>query len=357
MIIGIDASRAFIKERTGIEEYSYQTINHLRDNLLNHRVILYLRLGQTADFELPSGWSVKNICLPRFWTQAGLSWELWQNPVDVFFVPAHTVPWYHPKKTLVVVHGLEYEFYPDGYSFWERWYMRWSIKNSCRWASKIIAVSQNTKKDLISSYNIPGSKIEVIYEGCVHNFQFSVLNFQTISKPYFFFVGRIEKRKNIFGIIETFEILKEKYNIPHQLVLAGKAGYGYENIRRRIESSLHRADIILTGFVSEQEKQELMKNAEIFFSPSWYEGFGLSVLEAQMAGVPVVTSNSSSLAEVAGKGAMLVDPSNSNQMAGKIYRLFSDKRLQDGIIQKGHENAERFSWKKCAREIANLLGE
>lgn len=362
MIIGIDASRAFIKERTGIEEYSYQVIKHLRDNLKDHRVVLYLRSGQIVDFELSSNWSVKNIWLPRFWTQVGLSRELWKRPVDILFVPAHTVSWYHPEKTLVVVHGLEYEFYPDGYSFWERWYMRWSIKNSCKWASKIIAVSQNTKKDLIDKYNIPESKIEVIHEGCGLNSQSRGLgtpNSQSrsfeISKPYFLFVGRIEKRKNIFGIIKAFEILKKKYNIFHKLVLAGKMGYGYEEIKKRIDISPDREDIILTGFVSEQEKQELMKNAEIFLFPSLYEGFGLPVLEAQMAGIPVVTSNSSSLSEVAGVGAALIDPNNSNQMAEEMYRIISDKNFRDGIIKKGRENLKRFSWEKCAREIANLL--
>ncbi|MFC1622974.1 glycosyltransferase [Patescibacteria group bacterium] len=189
MKIGIDASRAFLGHRTGIEEYSYQVIKHLRDKLKKHQLVLYLRKGQRdrIDFNLPDNWSVKEIKFPRFWTQMGLSLEMILNPVDVLFVPAHTVPVFHAKKTVVVIHGLEYEFLPKAYSFWERLYMRHSIKNSCRWASDVISVSKNTKKDLISLYEVSEDKIDVIYEG---------------------YDSQIEKRKsndvlNRFGLVDV----------------------------------------------------------------------------------------------------------------------------------------------------------
>lgn len=362
MIIGIDASRAFIKERTGIEEYSYQVIKHLRDELVSGQVVLYVRSDQKVDFELPSNWIVKKLWLPRLWTQFRLSWELWRHPVNVLFIPAHTVPWYHPEKTVVAVHGLEYEFCPDGYSMWERWYMRRAIKNSCDWASKIICVSQNTKKDLVALYKVPENKIEVIYNGYVDDFQVLSPNLRQnlklqISKniPYFLYLGRIEKRKNVLSVVRAFEILKEKYDIPHRLVLAGKGGYGYEEIKNKINISVYVSDIVLAGFVSERRKWELINGAEIFLFPSSYEGFGLPVLEAQSAGVPVITSSVSSLPEVARGGAILVDPNDSDQMAEKIFLLTRGKNLRGGIIQKGRENLKRFSWGKCAKEIGVLL--
>ncbi|KKQ81186.1 MAG: Glycosyl transferase group 1, partial [Candidatus Moranbacteria bacterium GW2011_GWD2_38_7] len=180
MKIGIDASRAFLKNRTGIEEYSYRVIDGLKNNLQNEQVVLYVRktdnLQLTTDngntkineLELPANWSVKVIKWPRFWTQIGLSLELLLHPIDALFVPAHTVPIFHParnatrffnnafiwqvrklfnskeewkymhsvaggpKKTVVVVHGLEYEFCPEAYSFLEKFYMRWTIKKSCQ---------------------------------------------------------------------------------------------------------------------------------------------------------------------------------------------------------------------------------
>src|SRR3989339_479440 len=166
MKIGIDASRAFLKKRTGIEEYSFQVIKNLRQKLKDAQVTLYVRPGEinssVDNFAIPENWKVKKINWIVFWTQIGLSLEMLMHPVDVLFIPAHTVPMIHPSslwmnnflklfrgkdrnfKTVVTVHGLEYEFLPEAYSRWERFYMRLVIKKSCHWADKIIAVSFNT---------------------------------------------------------------------------------------------------------------------------------------------------------------------------------------------------------------------
>ena len=238
--------------------------------------------------------------------------------------------------------------------------MRASIKNSCRWAKKIIAVSKNTKRDLVRLYDVPEEKIEVIYEGVNQNFQFSIFNFQSIyndkilnHKPYLLFVGRLEKRKNVEGIIEAYKILKEKYDIPHKLILAGKPGFGYPNYKLLITN--YKNDIILPGFVTEDEKWELMKNADIFLFPSFYEGFGLPILEAQALGVPVVTSNISSLPEVGGEAVAYCNPEEPASIADSVYELISNKEFRDGIIEKGYENVKKFSWELCASEIAKLL--
>ena len=375
MLIGIDASRAFVKNRTGIEEYSYQVIKNLRDKLNGHEVILYSRNSKLAtynsrrylgDIELPKKWSVKTIKIPCLWTQLGLSLEMLFCSPDVLFIPAHTVPIIHPKNTIVVIHGLEYEFYPEAYSRWERFYMRRVIKNSCRWAKTIIAVSKNTKRDLMKLYKVPEEKIKVVYEGYDYNFQGgkklklknlkfnSNFKFQISNLPYLLFIGRLEKRKNVIGIIKAFEILKEKYNIPHKLILAGGKGYGYESSKSKVQSSKHKKDIVLTGFVSEEKKWELLKNADVFLFPTFYEGFGLPILEAQSTGTPVVAGDNSSIPEIAGS-ALLVNPHNPKEIAEAAYKLISDKDLRNDIIEKGYENAKRFSWEKCAGSIAELL--
>jgi len=360
MKIGIDGSRAFIKNRTGIEEYSYRVIKNLRKELVNSRVVLYLRKNQKIDFDLPTNWKVKKINWPRLWTQMGLSLEMIFHPVDTLFIPAHTVPWKHPKNTVVTIHGLEYEICPKAYSFWERLYMCWSIKNSCRWAKRIISVSQNTKKDLIELYSVSSEKIEVIYEGCEENYKLQnpkdkLISNEQISIPYLFFVGRLEERKNILGMIAAFEILKEKYQIPHKLVLAGKFGHGGERIKEKIQDSKQKGEIILKGFVGEEEKFGLFKNADVFLFPTFYEGFGIPILEAQNQGTPVVTSNISSIPEVTGDSALLVDPKNSEEIAEATYKIISDENIRKDLSEKGFENVKRFSWEKCAREIAEIL--
>ncbi len=383
MKIGIDASRAFLKQRTGVEEYSYQVIKHLVDKLNEHEIVLYLRKKQTVDFNLSengsAGWRIKVIKWPYLWTQIGLSLELLFHPVDILFIPAHTVPAINSKNTIVTIHGLEYEFCPGAYSFWAKLYMRRSIKNSCRWAKTIIAVSENTKKDLMKLYKVPEGKIEVIYGGYdKSDAQHSQLDAQIEKnscelrvasyEPYLLFVGRLEERKNIVGIIKSFEILKEQYKLPHKLVLAGKFGYGKEKIIAEIKNNNYLKDIILPGYVSEEEKRELLKNADVFLFPTFYEGFGIPILEAQSAGAPVVCSNNSSIpefvevsprlrsrGETSEYSALLADPLNAEMIADAAYKLISDKALRDDMIKKGYENVKRFSWEKCASEIAKIL--
>lgn len=382
MIIGIDASRAFLEKRTGIEEYSFQVIKNLRDKLDGHRVVLYVRKGQdlrfkNLDLRIPENWKVKVIRWPRFWTQIGLSLEMLFHPIDVLFVPAHTVPLIHPKNTVVTIHGLEYEFFPKAYPFFDRLYMRFSIKNSCRWASKIISVSENTKRDLMKLYKVPEEKTEVVSEGYTKNLEFRILNLESISNdrkpnPYLLFIGRLEERKNVIRIIDAFEILKEKYKIPHQLVLAGKPGFGYEKIRFKILESRFKKNIKELGYISDEEKGWHLKNASVFLFPTLYEGFGLPILEAQSLGVPVVASNNSSIPEVVDvslrkdtnqnlrksdflASAELVDPMKAEEIAEATWRIISDEKLRNDLIEKGLGNIKRFSWEKCATAIAEMI--
>ncbi|EKE18954.1 MAG: AprM [uncultured bacterium] len=365
MRIGIDGSRAFIKNRTGIEEYSYQVIKALRDYLPEEQVVLYVRKNQVVDFQLPKNWKVKIIRFPRYWTQLGLSLEMFLHPIGVLFIPAHTIPLIHPKKVIVVIHGLEYEFCPSSYSLWDRIYMRVSIKNSCRWASRIVSVSDNTKKDLKNLYGVSNEKMKVIYEGydsvisnqklVINNTVKEKVSYKLQVTGYLLFIGRIEERKNVSNIVKAFEILKEKYQIPHKLVLAGKPGFGYQAIRIQISNSEYQSEIIELGYVKEEEKWELLKSADVFVFPTLYEGFGIPILEAQSVGCSVVASNNSSIPEVVDGSALLVDCLNAEDIAENVYKILSNETLKSDIIAKGCENVKRFSWEKCAKEISSLL--
>jgi len=385
MQIGIDASRAFLARRTGIEEYSYRLISHLRGPLRDERVVLYVRDGQEPDFALPVSWSVRTLRAPRLWTQGRLSIEMLLHRPDVLIVPAHTVPIIHPKRTIVVVHGLEYECSPESYSAWERFSMRLIIRFSVRVAERVVAVSENTKRDLMRLYRVPGEKITVVYEGRPDkNQELGIRNKEAgrghgeserpmsrdflpttrnvlweggqafVGNPYILFVGRIEKRKNVRRIVEAFDILKRDHNIPHRLVLIGRPGYGYTEAEEAIRASDFRSDIVETGYVSEAEKSALLRDADVFVFPSLYEGFGLPVVEAQAAGVPVVTSRTSSLPEVALDGAVLVDPLDPASIATGIMRIVSDDGFRDAILQRGRKNVERFDWDSCAAAVADL---
>lgn len=377
MLIGIDASRAVLKWRTGIEEYSYQVIKHLRDVLSpDIRVVLYVRSKISfhmsrfrfhvekpeIDFELPPHWTVRPLWAPRFWTQLRLALEMLFHPPDALFVPAHTVPLIHPRRTIVTVHGLEYEVCPEGYGFLERLYMRASIRFACMAAERVIAVSESTKRDLIRYYHVAEEKIRVVYEGIQREeiqTASSELGQNSKSKiqdsKHFLFIGRLEVRKNIVRIIEAFERFKERTGLPHGLVLAGKPGYGYEKIKSQLSKIKYQNEIHELGYVSEAEKRELLDKAAALVFPSLAEGFGLPVLEAQLAGVPVLTSHISSLPEVSGEGAIFVDPTDVGAIARAMERLATDQALRADIIRKAIRNVDRFSWAQCARRVGLFL--
>lgn len=367
MKIAIDGSRAFIKKRTGIEEYSYQTIKHLREWLKNENVYLYIRHNQSVDFEVPNNWQVKKLWFPRFWTQVRLSLEMLFRSIDALFIPAHTVPIFHPKNTTVVIHGLEFEFCPQAYSWLEKVYMRFVIKKSCKWAKNVVCVSENTKKDVMKLYGVPENKIRVVYEGYVASeFLHGEISYSGIknekiknifqnNQKYILFIGRIEKRKNIINIIKSFEFLKSKYGISQKLVLAGRPGYGYDDISKHISKSIYKEDIFELGYISNDEKWGLLKKAEVFIFPSFYEGFGLPILEAQKMMIPVVTSKISSIPEVAGGAALYSSPDDFELIAENTYILLQNEKAREDLIKRGLENIRRFGWVDCAKSIAEII--
>lgn len=152
------------------------------------------------------------------------------------------------------------------------------------------------------------------------------------SKKYILYLGPGHKRKNVEGLKKAFEILKQKYNIPHDLILAG-----------------------VDDYVSEDKKWQLLKNTDVFVYPSFYEGFGMPVLEAQKAGVPVVVSNTGALPEILGNSALLVNPNNIEEIAEAIYKVLSSEQLRNDLIKKGQENIKHFSWFKCAEETLRII--
>jgi len=383
MIIGINAAAAIKQPRTGIEEYTYQLIKHLTmlPETREHRFLLYFpdtntQIGTSDtnnkyfDFLLPLNFEIKILRwpLPFLWTQMRLAYEVWRHKPDVLFIPVHILPFGAPRNSIVAIHGLEYEYFPEYYSFRRCFYLHWSTKSAVKRARKIIAISENTRQDLIKLYGVEEEKISVVHHGVsskIFNDPLQLVdagranpNNQT-KKPYLLYVGRIETKKNVQGILEAYKILKEKYKIPHELILAGVPGFGYEKIKSQIKDLLEirnlNLDIKEVGYISNDEKHKLLTEASIFLSPSFYEGFGLPILEAQAMGVPVVTSLGSCLPEIAGQGALFVNPRSSIEIAEAVKQIIDDSNLRDRLRQSGFENIKRFSWEKCAEQTLKII--
>jgi glycosyltransferase involved in cell wall biosynthesis len=165
---------------------------------------------------------------------------------------------------------------------------------------------------------------------------------------YILYLGRGDRRKNINGLIKAFGVLKHQQRIPHKLILAGP------NIGYKIPRDF-KDEVCFLGYVEEKEKWELLRNADVFAFPSFYEGFGIPVLEAQKVGTAVVCSDTSSLPEIVGDSALMFNPYHFHEIAKAIYKIISDKQLKEELIRKGFENVKNYSWKKTTEETIKII--
>ena len=369
MLIGIDASRAAHARRTGTEAYSLHLIQALAEAESSHRLRLYTPVSfqpAAPGAQLPiSNLEVQVIPFPRLWTHLRLAWELTRRPPDVLFVPAHVLPLVCPVPALVTVHDLGYLYYPEAHRRFDRWYLDWTTRRHVRLAARLIADSQATHADLIRHYRADPARITVVYPGrdeslarvndpgCVAG----VKARYGISGDYLLYVGTLQPRKNLVRLVEAFAQIQNSgpQLAKLQLVLAGQKGWLYADLFTRVEAMGLSGRVIFTGYVADDDKAALLSGATALVYPSLYEGFGLPVLEAMACDTPVLTSDVSSLPEVAGDAALLVNPLDTDAIAAGMARLVADAGLRHSLVEQGSLQIRRFSWAKAARQVLEVL--
>lgn len=382
MIIGIDASRAFAKEPTGTEHYSTNLINAMLRIPTQHEFVLYLRGDRMEKDKFLHKLSLPNtrlhlVAWPLIWTQGGLAWETWIAPPDVLFIPAHTLPVLgNPRvPTVVTVHDLGVEWLPQYHQFPQRHYMMWSTDFAIRHATRVIAVSKATKQDIIKRYRKSSKGIHVVHEGVDHMLfrpvsrrQYElVLMRYGIFHPYFLFVGTIQPRKNLVRLIEAYSMLlkrpgplrlaaSEASPAGMSLVLAGKPGWLNEDIYAAPRKLGVEQHVQFLGHVEPTELPALYSGAVALVFPSLFEGFGLPILEAFACGCPVITSNVSSMPEVAGDAALLVDPTSPEEIVQAMERVL-DRKERERLVRAGKARAQEFTWQRASRETLAVLEE
>ncbi len=292
--------------------------------------------------------------------------------LDYFFSPHLNFTCLSTKtKHILTVHDLTYDLFPKFLTIKQRWWHRLtSPKGQCRSAHLIIAPSENTKRDLINFYQIPENKIHVIYPGL------SLVSFprkreSTIAEPGFpilvgndkfnlpkkfiLFLGTLEPRKNIAGLITAYESAFHRLNVPHDLVIAGAPGWKNEKVKALVKHSPLRDKIHFLGFVEVKDKPALYRGASVFVYPSFYEGFGFPVLEAMQNGTAVITSNRSSLSEITNGAAYLVNPHRPSEISLGLTKILNSPALAERFSILGETQATNFSWEKSTKEWLNLL--
>ncbi len=363
MLIGIDASRATLARRTGTENYSLQLIRHLLALESEHRYRLYFNRPPEASL-FPSAADLRVISFPRLWTHARLSWEMAFRPPDMLFVPAHVLPVVHPHRSVVTVHDLGYLYYPGAYRPLDRLYLDLSTRYNVWAARQVIAVSGATRRDLIERYQVEPGKITVVHSGLDDSLGpvedrsliERVKRRYGIEGDYILYVGTLHPRKNLVRLVEAYELLKNKrQGIAVKLVVAGKRGWLYEEIFRRVEALELTGAVLFPGYVAQDDLAALLSGACLFVLPSLYEGFGFPVLEAMACGAAVVCSHVSSLPEVAGQAALLVDPLDVAALAEAMEQVLDDERLSADLVGRGFEQVKKFSWDGCARRTLAVL--
>ena len=295
--------------------------------------------------------------------------------VDLFFVPNIGFISLSDKcKKIITIHDLSFLRYGDFFS-WKRqlWHKLINVKKIIKSFDLVIAVSENTKRDLIELCGVPEEKIKVIYSGIGKEFKDYhdlisgevknpptpfikganiVKNKYSLPDKFILFLGTIEPRKNIGGLIRAYSQFRDN-NLGMndvKLVLAGGKGWKFKNIFREYEKSKYRSDIIWLDYVDAGDKAGVYNLASLFVYPSFYEGFGFPPLEAMACGVPVISSNSSSLPEIVNNAGILITPNNISELATAIEKVLKDEELRKTLISRGLENVKRFSWEECAKE-------
>lgn len=294
-----------------------------------------------------------------------LPWELFRHPIDLFHA-TFVVPPVCPGKVILTVHDISWEIHPEYFPANVRFRLSWLTRLGVVRAQKIIAATEATKRDLISCYKVPSDKIIVTHYGINQRFaspRNQQLNRTVLEKKYgiagdfLLYVGRFHIRKNLPRLLQAFASVKRESPRPIRLVLAGSEMWNATPLAQTIEQLQLQEDVRCLGYVPDQDLPVLYQEAKLLVYPSIYEGFGFPPLEAMSCGTPVVTSNRSSLPEVVGDGALLVNPFDVAEIAESILKVLKDDDLRNRLIAKGFENVKRFSWQTTAQQTINVYQE
>ncbi|MEZ4620307.1 MAG: glycosyltransferase family 1 protein [Caldilineaceae bacterium] len=303
------------------------------------------------------------------WRLSVLAGQLSQRPTyetrlpagQIYHATEHLLP-YLRRPTLLTVHDLIFERYPEHHKLTNRLFLTVGMRLFVRRASAIVAVSQQTKRDLIELYQTPAEKIQVIYQGIDPSFApatadqveriretYAPRAVDGRCRPYLLMLGTLEPRKNHLTAMKALLRLKAA-GLPHALLVVGGEGWLFEPIRQQVAALALQNDVHFTGYVPAEDLAPLYGGAACVLQPSLYEGFGFPVLEAMACGAPVICSNVSSLPEAAGAAALMVDPLDDEALAAAVQRVITERNLAETMRAKGLIHAAQFRWERCAAE-------
>lgn len=356
-VIGIDASRVAVKHKTGTETYTFQLLWAIAKIAPPEQFELYLN-AKEPPAGLPSIGTPICMPFPRFWTHVRLSAEMVRRRPSLLFVPAHVAPLIHPR-TVVTIHDLGYLVHPESHPAQNRRMLDLSTRWSARTATRLIAISETTKADLVRFYGVPPDRVDVVPHGVSESMKPApedeiarVRHELNLPGRYILALGTVQPRKNYGRLAEAVSRLRSQGE-EVTLVIAGKRGW----MAREVESEIATAGapVRLLGYVDDSDLPALYSGAAVYGQPSLYEGFGMPLLEAMACGVPVVAAGRSSLPEVGGDAALYVDPFDPAAIAAGLARVLASENLRRDMAARGKIRAASFTWERTARETLDVF--
>jgi glycosyltransferase involved in cell wall biosynthesis len=354
MKIGIDAT-SLTKERiTGIENYVRNLIIELSKLDTDDQFSLYLP-GKPYQFPaLPSNFTIISSPNRKYWSQRELPKLINSDIPDVVYFPTNIIPSGIKCRVVYHFHDLAWKFFPQAYSFSERLRQKLAVRRAKKFASVIITGSQSAKDDLSRFMKVDQARIKVIPLG--YDPKIKEYSTPQSGRSGIVYCGRLEMRKNVVNLLDGYQEYAKSTEHPEELVLVGAPGYGYDLIKTQIDF-LQKAGYKVKelNYAPPEDFYKLLGQSKVLLFPSLYEGFGLPILEAFATETAVVTSKISSMPEVAGNGAMLVDPTDTHEIASALNELINSEQKRTELIRKDRLRLSHYSWESTAKQVLEVL--
>jgi glycosyltransferase involved in cell wall biosynthesis len=363
MLIGFEAS-ALRGPKSGVGYYTESMLAAIMQLEPQHNYVLFSNREMESDWKPLASESVhigRGFPVRAVWMQAQLPGTLRRVKPDLCHFTNYLAPLSVPCPYVVTMYDMSVFLTPRMHSFKKMVLDRTLIPHVARRAGAILTISQSARRDILKCLRVPREKVRVVMGAASPRFQPVSAIAQReeararagLTDPYILYVGTIEPRKNLPRLVQAFAQLKRE-GIPHKLAIVGQQGWQVEPLHREIARLGIAGDVVFSGYVPADDLPALYSAADAMAFPSLYEGFGLPVIEAMACGAPVVTSNSSSLTEVAGDAAMLIDPLSVESIAGGLRRVLCEPGVRDELARRGPERASYFTWEKTARATISV---
>jgi glycosyltransferase involved in cell wall biosynthesis len=365
MKIAVNAQHLLANRLEGIGWFAHETLSRIAVNHPEHQFYFIFDRPWDKKFVYADNVLPISTTIPSrhpflwFWHyEVDIPRILQKIKPDVFFSPDGWMPLNLDFPVVNVIHDINFVHRPGDLPFLVQKYYNYFFPKFASKATRLITVSEYSKNDISETFNVDKEKIDVAHNGCNQLFRSTSAEMKerirdkfSGGNPFFIHIGSQNPRKNINGLLEAYELFRSKELKPYKLLFAGEPMWGNSTVGKKLGQMVYKNDILFTGRISTEVLQLLLSSAEALVMPSFFEGFGIPVVEALYCEVPVICSNVTSLPEVAGDAALYIDPNYPHTISDAMERIIYDAQLRSDLVEKGKIQRQKFSWDKTAQIV------